>query len=127
MPTQPPTEAPGAAALWDDPKPTALLVLADGTVLEGVGGLMLEGGKSTRPAAIERTLIVLILRFAPDDQHSFALDVDPRVVVVIELAPLVPGRDPVSCEDDGDSLEFLADADGQRCEVRAEPAVEPLP
>jgi carbamoyl-phosphate synthase small subunit len=28
MPTQP---------LWDDPKPTALLVLADGTVLEGIG------------------------------------------------------------------------------------------
>jgi len=23
--------------LWDDPKPTALLVLADGTVLEGFG------------------------------------------------------------------------------------------
>jgi carbamoyl-phosphate synthase small subunit len=37
MPTQPPTDAPSAAALWDDPKPTALLVLADGTVLEGMG------------------------------------------------------------------------------------------
>jgi carbamoyl-phosphate synthase small subunit len=32
MPTQPQTKA-----LWDDPKPTALLVLADGTVLEGLG------------------------------------------------------------------------------------------
>jgi len=32
MPTQPQTPA-----LWDDPKPTALLVLADGTVLEGFG------------------------------------------------------------------------------------------
>ncbi len=28
---------PDLAAAWDDPKPTALLVLADGTVLEGVG------------------------------------------------------------------------------------------
>src|SRR5580658_5237922 len=32
MPTQPQT-----GELWDDPKPTALLVLADGTVLEGIG------------------------------------------------------------------------------------------
>jgi carbamoyl-phosphate synthase small subunit len=32
MQTQPQTKA-----LWDDPKPTALLVLADGTVLEGIG------------------------------------------------------------------------------------------
>jgi carbamoyl-phosphate synthase small subunit len=32
MPTQPQTPS-----LWDDPKPTALLVLADGTVLEGMG------------------------------------------------------------------------------------------
>jgi len=32
MQTQPQTKA-----LWDDPKPTALLVLADGTVLEGTG------------------------------------------------------------------------------------------
>ena len=32
MPTQPQT-----LATWDDTKPTALLVLADGTVLEGVG------------------------------------------------------------------------------------------
>jgi carbamoyl-phosphate synthase small subunit len=32
MPTQPQTHS-----AWDDPKPTALLVLADGTVLEGVG------------------------------------------------------------------------------------------
>ncbi len=32
MPTQPQT-----GQLWDDPKPTALLVLADGTVLEGLG------------------------------------------------------------------------------------------
>src|SRR6202521_5096114 len=30
MPTQP-------SALWDDPAPTAVLVLADGTVLEGTG------------------------------------------------------------------------------------------
>src|SRR6202451_4823509 len=37
MPTQPPTGAPKAAQEWDEPKPTALLVLADGTVLEGVG------------------------------------------------------------------------------------------
>ena len=28
---------PQNAKLWDDPKPTALLVLADGTVLEGFG------------------------------------------------------------------------------------------
>ncbi len=28
---------PQTKALWDDPKPTALLVLADGTVLEGIG------------------------------------------------------------------------------------------
>ncbi len=32
MPTQPQTHS-----AWDDPKPTALLVLADGTVLEGLG------------------------------------------------------------------------------------------
>src|ERR1700686_801185 len=32
MPTQPQT-----GAIWDDPKPTALLVMADGTVLEGIG------------------------------------------------------------------------------------------
>jgi carbamoyl-phosphate synthase small subunit len=32
MPTQ-----PHRHKLWDDPKPTALLVLADGTVLEGIG------------------------------------------------------------------------------------------
>src|SRR5579864_3062200 len=32
MPTQPQT-----GATWDEPKPTALLVLADGTVLEGFG------------------------------------------------------------------------------------------
>jgi carbamoyl-phosphate synthase small subunit len=32
MPTQPRT-----ASLWSDPKPTALLVLADGTVLQGIG------------------------------------------------------------------------------------------
>src|SRR6202161_4367146 len=37
MPTQPPTGAPETAQEWDDPKPTALLVLADGTVLEGIG------------------------------------------------------------------------------------------
>src|SRR5271156_5475 len=47
MPTQPQTKASrldgtssdGARldAGWDDPKPTALLVLADGTVLEGMG------------------------------------------------------------------------------------------
>jgi carbamoyl-phosphate synthase small subunit len=28
---------PGAAAVWSDPRPTAVLVLADGTVLEGIG------------------------------------------------------------------------------------------
>src|ERR1700691_5396510 len=33
MPTQPPPTRPS----WDDPEPTALLVLADGTVLEGFG------------------------------------------------------------------------------------------
>jgi carbamoyl-phosphate synthase small subunit len=41
MPTQPqtPSSASGASSsgLWDEPKPTALLVLADGTVLEGFG------------------------------------------------------------------------------------------
>src|SRR6202167_131598 len=37
MPTQPQTGAPKAAQEWDEPKPTALLVLADGTVLEGIG------------------------------------------------------------------------------------------
>jgi carbamoyl-phosphate synthase small subunit len=42
MPTQPLTKAPRrdaakSAATWDEPKPTALLVLADGTVLEGFG------------------------------------------------------------------------------------------
>src|SRR5580704_41357 len=41
MATQPQTGAPQTSAqnlgLWDEPKPTALLVLADGTVLEGMG------------------------------------------------------------------------------------------
>jgi carbamoyl-phosphate synthase small subunit len=36
MSTQPQTGAP-PSGLWDEPKPTALLVLADGTVLEGMG------------------------------------------------------------------------------------------
>jgi carbamoyl-phosphate synthase small subunit len=35
MPTQPQTNTP--AQEWDEPAPTALLVLADGTVLEGIG------------------------------------------------------------------------------------------
>src|ERR1700728_4362530 len=35
MPTQP--QSPKTLARWDEPKPTALIVLADGTVLEGVG------------------------------------------------------------------------------------------
>ena len=35
MPTQP--QSPRTLAGWDEPKPTALLVLADGTVLEGIG------------------------------------------------------------------------------------------
>src|ERR1700734_2952082 len=35
MPTQP--QSPKTLAGWDEPKPTALLVLADGTVLEGIG------------------------------------------------------------------------------------------
>ena len=35
MPIQP--QSAKSPALWDDPKPTALLVLADGTVLEGFG------------------------------------------------------------------------------------------
>src|SRR6202166_2686250 len=37
MPTQPQTGAPKTTLEWDEPAPTALLVLADGTVLEGVG------------------------------------------------------------------------------------------
>jgi carbamoyl-phosphate synthase small subunit len=37
MQTQPQTKAPRFDAAWEDPKPTALLVLADGTVLEGIG------------------------------------------------------------------------------------------
>src|SRR6202453_4362419 len=37
MPTQPQTRGSRLAASWDEPKPTALLVLADGTVLEGFG------------------------------------------------------------------------------------------
>jgi carbamoyl-phosphate synthase small subunit len=37
MPTQPQTGAPTTAQEWDEPAPTALLVLADGTVLEGIG------------------------------------------------------------------------------------------
>ena len=42
MPTQPQTGAPEAGQAkigqeWDEPAPTALLVLADGTVLEGIG------------------------------------------------------------------------------------------
>src|SRR3984957_16012052 len=37
MPTQPQTGAPETAQEWDEPAPTALLVLADGTVLEGIG------------------------------------------------------------------------------------------
>src|SRR5580658_7815414 len=37
MPTQPQTGAPKTAQEWDEPAPTALLVLADGTVLEAMG------------------------------------------------------------------------------------------
>jgi len=37
MPTQPQTGAPKTTQEWDEPAPTALLVLADGTVLEGIG------------------------------------------------------------------------------------------
>src|SRR6202049_4661332 len=37
MPTQPQTGATKTAQEWDEPAPTALLVLADGTVLEGIG------------------------------------------------------------------------------------------
>src|SRR5271169_1471568 len=37
MPTQPQTGALDTASSWSDPTPTALLVLADGTVLEGIG------------------------------------------------------------------------------------------
>jgi carbamoyl-phosphate synthase small subunit len=36
MPTQPQSQS-APPSPWDDPKPTALLVLADGTVLEGIG------------------------------------------------------------------------------------------
>ena len=36
MPTQP-QSSDDTGPLWDEPKPTALLVLADGTVLEGIG------------------------------------------------------------------------------------------
>src|SRR5579872_981337 len=35
MPTQQPSSAPGSH--WEEPKATALLVMADGTVLEGMG------------------------------------------------------------------------------------------
>jgi carbamoyl-phosphate synthase small subunit len=37
MPTQPQPSSLQSSSLWDDAKPTALLVLADGTVLEGMG------------------------------------------------------------------------------------------
>ncbi len=37
MPTQPQSKTASSRAGWDEPKPTALLVLADGTVLEGFG------------------------------------------------------------------------------------------
>src|ERR1700719_2638719 len=37
MPTQPQTDTTKTAQEWDEPAPTALLVLADGTVLEGIG------------------------------------------------------------------------------------------
>jgi carbamoyl-phosphate synthase small subunit len=37
MPTQPQTDTLKPAQEWDEPAPTALLVLADGTVLEGIG------------------------------------------------------------------------------------------
>ncbi len=36
MPTQPQSR-PAPSSPWDEPKPTALLVMADGTVLEGIG------------------------------------------------------------------------------------------
>ena len=42
MPTQPQSQSAPPSPwhdlkTWDDPKPTAVLVMADGTVLEGVG------------------------------------------------------------------------------------------
>src|SRR5580704_18125585 len=37
MPTQPQSFTPDSPSRWDEPKATALLVMADGTVLEGMG------------------------------------------------------------------------------------------
>ena len=53
MLTQPQTETP-AQNLWEEPSPTALLVLADGTVIEGTGLGAHDGqhawGRSVRQA-----------------------------------------------------------------------------
>ena len=57
----------------------------DRTVLEGVGRLVLKGGIRRGSLAVERAGVVPLLRLAPDQEDGLPLDVDARVVVVIEL------------------------------------------
>ena len=54
-------------------------------VLEGVGGLVPEGGEVRRPLAVERAVVLVLLRLAAEDQDGLPLDVEAGVVVVVEL------------------------------------------
>ena len=56
--------------------------------------------KSDVPLAVERAVVLVLLRLAADDQDGLALDVEAGVVVVVELLRVVLGRDPVAGEDD---------------------------
>ena len=86
-------------------------------MLEGVGRLVAEGGEVGVPLAGERAVLLVLLRLAADDQDGLALDVEPGVVVVVELLGVVLGGDPVAGEDDRHAVERAAAADGQRGEV----------
>ena len=86
-------------------------------VLEGVGRLVPEGGEVGVPLAGEGALLLVLLRLAADDQHGLALDVEPGVVVVVELPGVVLGGDAIAGEDDRHAVERAAAADRQRREV----------
>ena len=73
-------------------------------VLVGVGGLVTERGEVGHPLAVEGALVVVLLRFATDQEHDLALDVDTRVVVVVKLLRVVLRGDSVTGEDNGKVL-----------------------
>ena len=86
-------------------------------MLEGVGGLVPEGGEVGVLLAGERAVVLVLLRLAADDQDGLALDVEPGVVVVVELLGVVLGGDAIAGEDDRHAFERAAAADRQGDEV----------